>query len=117
MQKKIVPKKPRSKAKKLKWDDVRSELYPKFIAAGITSCELRMEGVCEEWPLTFAHSLRRNDIDKLRKQGDWETYAQKMREVARLCQKCHSKVDSNKRDVSEEIILTVIRKRKVPVPK
>lgn len=97
------------------WNKVRDELRPKFIAAGITRCELQWEG-CEDWKnLTFAHSLRRNDIDKYRKFGDITKYHLKMREVIRACTECHKKLDANKRPVTYDIVIETIKKRKRPV--
>ena len=94
------------------WQIAREELRPKFDAAGITTCEYQGYN-CTGWPLTFAHSLRRNDINKYKKY-DHETYHQKMREVARICSTCHAEIDGNKRNVTYAIINWIINhKRKV----
>lgn len=105
------------------WDKVRKELRPKFSAAGILN-------ICELWDtdhifrspyceknrnLTFAHSLRRKYIDKYKKLGNLEEYERRMREVARLCQKCHAEVDANKGIVTEQVIVGIIEKRTKPV--
>jgi hypothetical protein len=103
------------KRNEISWRHVREELRPKFIKAGITFCELRWHGCEGRAHLTFAHSLRRNDIDKYRKDGDLEQYALKMREVIRACRSCHSKLDANKRPVTYEMVRDIINKRSRPI--
>lgn len=105
------------------WDQVRKELKPKFARVGLlNTCELYdtkskwRSPKCEKNKnLGFAHSLRRNDIDTFKKNGDLEGYEIKMRRVARLCGSCHGPIDANKRNVSEEIIEGIIKRRKRPV--
>lgn len=95
------------------WQIAKEELRPKFISAGLYDhCEYQGYD-CEDWRnLTFAHSLRRNDIEKYKKY-DPETYNQKMREVARICTACHAEIDANKRPVTYAIICYIIyHKRK-----
>jgi hypothetical protein len=97
------------------WQIAREELRPKFAVAGIDRCEYQGYN-CEDWRnLTFAHSLRRNDINKYKKY-DPDMYNKKMREVARLCTTCHAEVDANKRHVTYAIINWIIdHKRKVKI--
>lgn len=97
------------------WDNVREELLPKFLAAGINCCELKWSG-CKLYAFrTFAHSLRRVDIDTYRAKGDIEQYEKKMREVIWACQPCHAKLDANKKEVTYEIVNETIAKRKQSV--
>lgn len=87
------------------WNVARKLLRSKFQAAGLLNiCELKYEE-CEGWPLTFAHSKRRNFISS----------KEEMITVIRACQKCHSILDANKHDVTEEIVLSVINNRVIPV--
>lgn len=94
------------------WQIAKEELRFKFALAGIDRCEYQGYN-CTDWRfLTFAHSLRRNDIAKYKKY-DIDKYNEKMREVARLCATCHAEIDANKRRVSEIIICWIINfKRK-----
>lgn len=90
------------------WNEVRdNELVPLFERARITRCEVCGKG----WPLGFAHSLRRKDIDAYLAKGNLEGYEEKMRNVVKLCQPCHLTIDSNKRYVSEQLIENIIAKR------
>lgn len=105
------------------WDKVRKEIKPKFSRVGLldtcelwdTNHEFRSKHCEKNRNLGFAHSLRRKYIDEYKKHGDIEEYERRMREVARLCQKCHAIVDANKPPVTEEIIIGIINNRKRPV--
>lgn len=97
------------------WQIAKEEVRLKFTIAGINTCEYQGYDCEGNGFLTFAHSLRRNDIKKYEKY-DYETYQQKMREVARLCSTCHAEVDGNKRHVTYAIINWIINfKRKVKI--
>lgn len=121
---------PRKRTKKLnqeKWIDVKQELRPKFIAAGIlNTCELYnvrefkqaikeqlgKEQNCTRFLfLTFAHSLRRNIINKY----DGEKRARLFRDVIRACQNCHKYLDSLDHDTTAKIVRNVKSKRLIPV--
>lgn len=87
------------------WDTVRTLVKRKFAAVGLLdTCEVRYE-ICDNYHLTFAHSLRRNYIGNLKQ----------MEEVVRACQKCHTKLDAQKRHETYAEVRAIIKKRVVPV--
>jgi hypothetical protein len=107
------------------WDSVRKELRPKFAVAGlIDRCELNWEkclankdGFVPKTFQTFAHSLRRRKIDRYLRDNPSE-YERLMREVCRVCVKCHEQLDNPKNFTHEEaceIIRNTIKNRKKPV--
>lgn len=120
----------RKKTKKTnqeKWIDVKQELRPKFLEAGILNkCELynvkefiqaieeqlgKKQNCTQFLFLTFAHSLRRRKIDKY----DGEEKARLFREVIRACQNCHSLLDSLDHDTTTHIVRNVEQNRIKPV--
>ena len=115
LQRKVF-RKQRKKTKKKNqetWLQVKQEIRPKFIEAGITCCELNWENCkgCLPVFLTFAHSLRRRKIDKL----DKEERAKALRRVIRACVSCHGELDSLEHDVTEKIVEKVILERPTPI--
>lgn len=82
------------------WNDVRAELKPKFLAVGITSCELKRPNIC--WrnnALTFAHPDKRINI----KEED-------LGRVICICTPCHIWLEPQK-DMAE-IVAKIINIRK-----
>lgn len=77
------------------WSKVKKELDEAFDRAGIFDCELRLPG-CDNRFVAFAHSKKRRFIpppkDIFDKEG-WKQYRRDFRQVARLCQKCHEKIE------------------------
>lgn len=122
-------KNPRKRTKKVnqeKWIDVKQEIRPKFIEAGITSCELYrvpefLQAIEEQLGktqnctgylyLTFAHSLRRRKIDK----HDDKERARLLREVIRACQNCHKLLDSLEHDTTTTIVRGRINNRIISI--
>lgn len=115
LQRKSLKKKRKITKKKNQetWLQVKQEIRPKFIEAGITCCELQWEHCkgCLPVFLTFAHSLRRRKIDKL----DKEARAKALRRVIRACTACHMKLDSLEHAVTEKIVEQVIAERPTPI--
>lgn len=121
--KKKIPRKRTKKINQEKWIDVKHEIRPKFIAAGIyNTCELYnvpefLEAIEEQLGkeqkctrylfLTFAHSLRRRKIEKY----DREIKARLLREVIRACQNCHKLLDSLDHDTTTRIVRNVKNNR------
>lgn len=99
------------KKKKVKWQTVRAYLKPLFQKAGITSCELKWEGCDGGFIPTFAHSLRRIEINSY----SGKEHREKMEEVIVACQTCHSKLDARSRAETYEIVREVIADRITPV--
>ena len=98
------------------WDKVKREIRPKFARVGLLNvCELGWEGCTGKITdrLTFAHSLRRREIDKYKKQGNDHEYERRMREVIRCCSiPCHAKLDARKHEETEAIVLDIIANRR-----
>lgn len=93
--------------KTLEWEKVRrTELIPQFEEWGITTCEIKIEGVC--WnnnALGFAHTLKRRDI----------TTPEQLRRVVLACNPCHDIVEHRCQEyfgVSMETYLEGIIKRR-----
>lgn len=122
-----VPRKKTKKINQEKWIDVKHEIRPKFIEAGIyNTCELYgvpefLEAIdkqlgkkqnCTDFLfLTFAHSLRRRIIDRY----DKEKKARLLREVIRACQNCHGLLDSLDHDTTAKIVRNIRSNRLIPV--
>jgi hypothetical protein len=107
-------KQPRKRTKKKNqenWQQVKAELRPKFIDAGITRCELQWPRCTDRLFLTFAHSLRRRKIDKY----DGKERARLFREVIRACSSCHGILDGLEHDETTKIVRQVIEERVKPV--
>lgn len=115
-------KKKTRRKKPEKWLEVKQEIRPKFIEAGITTCELynveeflvaikeqldRKQN-CKHFLFpTFAHSLRRRKIDKF----TGAERAKLLREVIRACSDCHKLLDSLNHDTTTELVRLVIERR------
>lgn len=99
----MKPRKPlnRKGKKTLEWERVRRELKARFLAAGITTCELRLPGCWRDNALGFAHSKKRREI-----VGD-EIY-----EVILACNNCHDQVEIKPHEEMRNIILATIQKRR-----
>lgn len=112
---KKIPRKRTKKTNQETWLQVKTEIRPKFILAGITQCELNWQwaNCTGSIPiyLTFAHSLRRRKIDKY----DGKIRAKLMREVIRACQNCHKELDALEHTETEAIVKKIIKERVKPV--
>ena len=84
------------------WKEVLAELKVRFERAGITSCELRLDGCWRNNALSFAHSKKRRKIE----EGE-------LTETCLLCVPCHQKIEFRK-DMTE-IVRGVINQRKVKI--
>lgn len=81
------------------WNRIRKQLKKDFEKAGITSCELKLEGCVHNNFLGFAHTKKRRDVTDLRR-------------VVLACQNCHERVEfccfrwtgKNMEDYLEQII-------------
>lgn len=115
--KKIIKKK-----KEETWLEVKQEIRPKYIEAGITHCELYnvpifLEAIenqlgkkqkCKQFLfLTFAHSLRRRKIAKYK--GAERAFL--LREVIRACSDCHQLLDSLDHDTTTKIVRYIRQQR------
>jgi hypothetical protein len=69
--------------KTAQWEKVRAELKKECLQAGVTWCELRIDGCQGTQFLSFAHSKKRRNI----------TTDEGIREACLACQSCHSKVE------------------------
>jgi hypothetical protein len=89
----------RKTSKVNKWDKVRAELKKEFERLGVTCCEM-----CGgNFALSFAHSLKRRFI----------TTDEQLREVALLCQACHTRVEHSGHENMYDAITRVILNRKL----
>lgn len=100
------PKPVRKKQNKVgEWARVRSMLKEDFEKAGITSCEIRFNGVCTPNNfLGFAHYTKRRFL----KEGE-------LTKAILACQYCHYILECRPRPEMEKAILKVIAERKVKV--
>jgi hypothetical protein len=62
------------------WNRVRKELVKEFEEAGITQCEIRLEGCTKGLFLGFAHTKKRRDVTDLKR-------------VVLSCTSCHEKIE------------------------
>lgn len=84
------------------WNMARRMLKEKFQKVGLLDiCEVGYDGICDNYHLTFAHSLRRNYIGT----------KEQMEEVVRACQKCHAVLDAKKHDVTYNEVRQIIARR------
>jgi hypothetical protein len=82
-----------------KWNKVRAELKKEFERLGVTYCEM-----CGgSFALSFAHSLKRRFI----------TTDEQLREVALLCQACHTQVEHSGHENMRDAITRIILNRKL----
>ncbi len=91
----------------LAWDSMRRKLKVAFQRAGITTCELQMDGLC--WwndGLGFAHSRKRRNIPP---------GSPLLAECALACNYCHDIAEKMPESEMRSLILVVISERKVPV--
>lgn len=87
--------------KTIQWANTRARLKKKFLAMGITSCELGYEGCKHDDYLSFAHGKKRRHL-----QGDeLETL------VILACQNCHSRIERMPEAAMCAIVSSVIAER------
>lgn len=128
LQRKSLKKKKKIVKKKNEetWLQVKQEIRPKFIDAGITQCELYnvkmfLDAIeeqlgkkqnCKQFLfLTFAHSLRRRKIDKFK----GSERARLLREVIRACSDCHQLLDSLDHNTTTKIVRYIREQRRIKV--
>lgn len=97
------------------WKLVREELKPRFVRAGITSCEAELKGCIKSYNFgfgwTFAHSLKRMKITP--EKVDRIKRAKEMREVIYCCVSCHQQLEAMIPDEMKNIIKTIISNRTI----
>ena len=62
------------------WNSIRKELKQEFEDMGVTTCELKLPDCFKNNFLSFAHTVKRRDVEDLKR-------------VALACQNCHHKVE------------------------
>ena len=62
------------------WNKVRLQVKKYFIDQGITTCEIRLKGCTNNYPLSFAHTKKRRFVTDLSR-------------VVLCCLECHHKVE------------------------
>lgn len=87
------------------WAAAWRELKPKFERAGITRCELGMQGCTPGEFLTPMHSLKRRNI----------TTPEELREVIIACQNCHAIGELMKEPDMELLVQRTIANRVVAI--
>lgn len=87
----------------------KAELKPKFEAAGITECELRIPGTC--WVnngLTWAHAVKRRFLDKNAVEG----HPTNIQTVILACVQCHNAIEKLPHEEMLNIVMRTIDSRK-----
>jgi len=84
---------------------VKPKLRVLFGSRGITKCELKLSGECDNWNVQFAHSKKRWKIETI----------QDLQEVAVACSACHEKIEARHADM-DAIIKDRIKSRPVVIP-
>lgn len=88
--------------KTTEWKKVREEVVEFLKDINLPwTCEARLEGCTGELFLTLAHSKKRRNIES----------TEELKEVALLCQGCHSIVDAWKPEHTEKYIKMLIERR------
>lgn len=83
------------------WTAHRRKLKPRFMAAGITRCELRYPGCWHDNALGFAHAKKRRNLSPAE-----ETV------VILACTNCHQLIEHKPEAVMQKIVMGTIRFRK-----
>lgn len=103
--KQTIGQKPIRPGKKQKeWQNVRVQLKKAFTAAGITECELNLEGCWKNNALSFAHIDKRRYLSK-----------EDLKKVVLACIPCHQVVEAMPRLEMREKLLKIIEERNVEV--
>ena len=94
-------KRPMRKAgkKTVAWSETRAQLKPRFLIAGITTCELKYDGCWRDNALSFCHSRKRRNI----------TTQEQLEEVILGCTPCHDRLEVNPE--MERIVKEIINAR------
>ena len=83
------------------WESHRRKLKPRFLAAGITCCELRYEGCWVDNALGFAHAKKRRNLRPEEQQV-----------VILACTVCHQVIERKPEPDMERIVMRTIRNRR-----
>lgn len=83
------------------WDNARRRLKDRFYRAGITTCELRLEGCWYDNALSFCHRMKRRKIADI---AELEC-------VILACVPCHEKVEYTSPENLFQVVTEVIKKR------
>lgn len=89
------------RGKKVKaWDSERAKLKPRFIAAGIITCELRYAGCAFDNYLGFAHADKRRNLS-----------VKDLDVVILACNFCHDDIEIRPHEEMKRIVMAVIAAR------
>lgn len=91
------------------WQGARKQLKLFFENATIMECELKYENCTKDDFLTWAHSLKRRYIDRNSGRGD------QLLECILACQNCHQRIEFLPKEQMEQIVLEIIKNRKVKI--
>lgn len=92
----------RAGKKTIAWDAERAKLKVRFLSMGITSCELKYQGCWRDNALGFAHSKKRNDIQK----------PHELSEVCLACSPCHQKIELLPKKEMAKVVRDIIHARR-----
>ena len=95
----------RAGKKTRKWNAARAKLKERFLKAGITTCELRLENCTPTNFLSWAHRLKRRNI----------TTQEELETVLLLCENCHWSIEKLGETKMSEIVENVIKNRRVTI--
>lgn len=120
--KKNTPSYQNKESKIEEWGRIRAELKERFVAVGILSCELKLEGCTRAanfgWSWSFAHSEKRDNIAS--RKTNPELREIQIREVVYSCGNCHDFIERRGNKPREDAlplmrdyVLAAINSRKI----
>lgn len=89
------------------WAKVRAELARRFLARGITSCELQLEGCWRDDALGFAHAVKRRKIEADAMPGT--PYS--IETVILACVVCHNRIEVLEPAEMRDAVMSTLNKR------